>query len=214
MSVEKRKVLVDTDFINHVINSGSNEKEGENLLATLCDELGVIPYVHPWIADNEFVLTKTKNTIKHGIVKKLSWDEIVGTDSSMLEFYEMVVKDLYKKMQNEDLDLSRCSIKDLRMSRSSLGEIQTIIVAQQLNIPVFYSNDRGSKFLATKVNSSAFTLEVYDTPEIAIKISQNSNTNIEEKYCISMIHNATEDDKKKAKKCIAIVKENYRCTHN
>lgn len=104
--------------------------------------------------------------------------------------------------------------KTNEMSRSSLGEIQTIIVAQQLNIPVFYSNDRGSKFLVTKVNSSAFTLEVYDTPEISIKISQNSNTNIEEKYCISMIHNATEDDKKKAKKCIAIVKENYRCTHN
>lgn len=104
--------------------------------------------------------------------------------------------------------------KTNEMSRSSLGEIQTIIVAQQLNIPVFYSNDRGSKFLVTKVNSSAFTLEVYDTPEISIKISQNSNTNIEEKYCISMIHNATEDDKKKAKKCIAIVKENYRCTQN
>lgn len=210
MSDKERMVLVDTDFINHVVSSCKNSDDGERLLLALFDELGFVPYVHPWVAEFEFVDTKLKNTISHRIIKTLSWSELIGDNDELLPIYEFNVIDLYEKLTNIKLDLNGRPITTFRMAGSSLGEVQSVAAAQQLNVPILCSNDHGSKDLATLVNSSAYKLEVYNTSEIAIKISENQNTNIDINYCKSMIHNATEKSPDRRKKFVKILKNNYR----
>lgn len=209
MSDEEKIVLVDTDFINHILSAGKDYNDGERLLSELFSNMECTPYVHPWVADNEFVSTKLKSTISKGIIKKLSWCKLIGNDKELLDFYQFNVCDLYEKLMGVRLDLKGQSIVELRMSQSSVGEVQSVIAAQQLEISIFCSNDHSSKDLATLVNNSTYELKVYNVAETLTYISKMPETSITFEECKSIVHNAIPKNTKLRKSVIKTIKDNY-----
>ncbi|MBE6741873.1 MAG: hypothetical protein E7570_06160 [Ruminococcaceae bacterium] len=208
MSDNKRRALVDTDFVNHIISSSTN---GKDILQKIFEEFNIIPVVHPWVAANEFVTTGLQNLLKTGIIKVLSQSEIVGSDDEFLKQYEAVASQMYLRLNDESISFDG-KIFEIRKAQSSLGEIHTVITAKYLSIPIMCSDDHGAKDIAPLVNNDSFKLCVYNAFDVINEISQNSETKITYKECDRILSKCNEFNTKRYKELTKTIKENYR-TH-
>ena len=203
--MKKRIALVDTDFVDHILSVTTN---GEKLLELIFEEFGITPVVHPWVAEHEFVKTKMKKVLDSGLITTIPWKDILKDNKDTRKIYETAICDIYERLNHEELIIDR-PITEFRKAGESLGEIQSAITAQMLNIPILCSDDHGSKDIAPMLNSASFTLKVYNAFDVLNKTSQNPETAITYNDCDGILSKCHEKNAKKYKELTKIIKGNY-----
>ena len=162
------KVVVDTDFLNHILKT----PKGEDVMQKIIDFYGYELVLHPWVYDREI---KDINTVVDKYVQKkvkvLKYSDFLQTEDDEL-FYDIVFRDLYRNMnKNESVDGNYKSFKTYNKAGKNLGEIHSVILAKYAGIPLLLSDDYNAKEIAAKrVNTEGFMLDVKKSFDIMCDI--------------------------------------------
>lgn len=151
------KVVVDTDFLNHILNTPN----GKNVMQKIIDFYGFELVMHPWVYDREIKGIRTDiDTYVQENVKVLKYSDFLSQEDEQL--YDITFKDLYSAMnRGEPVDENYKTFKTYNRSQKNLGEIHSVILASFSGIPLLLSDDYNAKEIAAKrINSSTFQLDV------------------------------------------------------
>lgn len=186
MSNDDNRVLIDTDFLNHIMESKSTYEEGLSVFKTIFEELGVVPCTHRWVASNEMISSHLRKLVSDGHVKIIEWTDIIHSKGEE-KLYESNFCGLYERKEHKTLELNNCPITEYRSAGSSLGEIHLSLAAKELGIPLICSDDGGTKKLAKMMSDDSFTLKVHTLGEVLQKTSKNPDTSISYNECQKML---------------------------
>lgn len=163
--MQKTQVVMDSDFIQGIFGNGSEE-----LFKQLMDELGVIPVVHPYVANVELQYCKeAQKLIDDGYIKVIEYDEFLVSDVDKM-MYNVQVWDILDEISEKELppekyrDVFR---EDFRLTEYSIGEVMSELMARSMKLSLFASNDYGAKTVANiHINSTCYILEVKNIAEV------------------------------------------------
>ena len=162
------KVVIDTDFLNHILKT----PHGEEVMQKIVDFYGYELVMHPWVYEREIkgIYTKTETYVKNN-VKVLEYSDFLATGDDE-DLYEITFLDLYRSMNhNESVDGSYQSFKTYNMANKNLGEIHSVILAKYMGIPILLSDDYNAKEIAAKrISADSFQLEVKKSFDIMCDI--------------------------------------------
>lgn len=144
--MEENKVALDTDFISKITKYKSRDPAA--LFRDIFDVLGKTPVVHQFIAECELMNDKVAlSLIEDGVIKVIPYEEFLPENGSeQRDFYENMFRELNAKITGCSLD-EKTNIYE-RKAGHSFGEVHTVLMAVELGIPIFYSNDGGAKAVA------------------------------------------------------------------
>lgn len=142
-------MVLDTDFIGGITSyRAGNEKD---LFRRVFQALGREPVVHEFVAERELMHNAAaQQLIAEETLKVITAEEILRSWPAPYEdallLYRFSFDDLYQIIKGRPLDPDI----DIYESHSgmSFGELHSILLATTLQIPLFYSNDGGSKAAA------------------------------------------------------------------
>lgn len=163
--MQKTQAVMDSDFLQGILQNGSVE-----LFKQLMDELGVIPVIHPYVADVELQYCEdAQKLIEEGYVKKIEYSEFLFSDADRM-VYNKQVWDLLDEISEKDLppekyrDVFR---KGFRLTEYSIGEVLSELMAKSMKLPLFASNDYGAKHVADlHINNTRYQLDVRNVAEL------------------------------------------------
>lgn len=171
-------VLVDTDFFTNL----TNIEKDPDLFLNVMDDLEATPHVHQYVADNELFENKVfKKYKEQNIIKVITYSEFLNMDDEVdKEYYRLEFERLYKSINGSD-SLPE-DIFSFRKAKSNIGEIHSTILAQNINITIFFSNDNGAReMIKTHINTSSYTLSVKNIKmvftEVAMKKEKKTKWN-------------------------------------
>lgn len=152
------KVVVDTDFLNHILKTPN----GEEIMQKIVNFNGYELIMHPWVYDREIKgLNSAIEKYVNENVKILDYSDFLKTEEDEI-FYDMVLRSLYPEMnRGATLDESYRSFKTYNKSGVNLGEIHSVILAKFFGIPLLLSDDYNAKEIAAKrINEDGYQLDV------------------------------------------------------
>lgn len=158
------KVIVDTDFLNHILNTPN----GEDVMQKIIDFYGYELVMHPWVYGREI---KGINTAADAYVQKnvkvLEYSDFLETEDDVA-LYEIYFLDLHRSMnRNESVDGNYRSFKTYNKAGKNLGEIHSVILARFSGIPLLLSDDYNAKEIAAKrINADGYLLDVQKSFDI------------------------------------------------
>ena len=181
------KVIVDTDFLNHILNTPN----GESVMQKIIDFYGYELVMHPWVYGREI---KGINTAADAYVQKnvkvLDYSEFLETaDDKAL--YEIYFLDLYRNMNhNESVDGSYRSFETYNKAGKNLGEIHSVILARFSGIPLLLSDDYYAKEIAAKrINADGYLLDVKKSFDIMCDIVKTDKDILSRDDAFAVIRN-------------------------
>lgn len=156
---------MDSDFLQGILRNGSVE-----LYKQLMDEMGVMPVVHPYVAEVELQYCKeAQKLIDEGYIIKIEYSDFLASDADKA-LYNMQVWDIMEEISEKELppqkyrDVFR---KDFRLTEYSIGEVLSELMAKYMKLPLFASNDFGAKDVARfHINNSRYCLVVKNLAEL------------------------------------------------
>ena len=144
--MQENRVALDTDFINKITEYESRDPAA--LFRDIFDALGKTPVVHPFIAEHELMHNKVAlDLIEQGVIQTIPYEEFLPSeDAEARTFYTTMFRELNTK-------ITGCSLSEQTNifnsnAGHSFGEVHTVLMAVELGIPLFYSNDGGAKAAA------------------------------------------------------------------
>ena len=144
--MEDNRVALDTDFINVITEYRACDPA--TLFCDIFEALGKTPVVHPFVAECELMHNAVaRGLLENGVIQKISYEEFLpNEDAEMKTFYTTMFRELNTK-------ITGCSLSEkinifASNAGHSFGEVHTVLMAVELGIPLFYSNDRGAKAAA------------------------------------------------------------------
>lgn len=168
------KVAIDADFVI----STTQLDQGEFFLS-LMDELNVCPVFHQYVAEIELM--------NHEVVQNLIQQEkacVIRYDDFLLDKFD---RDKYREdvwelyfIENE-VDLPEEKYRDIyepgfRLQMRHLGEIMTELMAREMQLTMFASNDKGAKRLAKRhISNDRYQLKVKNLYDILLEIGKRPN---------------------------------------
>lgn len=167
------KVVVDTDFLNHILNTPN----GEDVMQKIVDFYGFELVMHPWVYDREIKgLNTNVDTYVQKNVQVLEYVDFLESEDEAL--YDIVFKDLYRCMnRDESVDESYRTFKTYNRAGKNLGEIHSVILAKFLGIPLLLSDDYNAKEIAAKrINTDTFQLDVKKSFDIMCDMISSDNS--------------------------------------
>lgn len=165
-------VALDSDFLNFLLDSekvmtANNVESAKSFFKSIFISLDLKPILHKFLYEQELLTNElVKDLVKDNFIRLISYDDFIKNER--LFFVEF--RDFYKSMNGVAFSESDESIFDFCQAHKNLGEIHTVLMAKELKIPCFFSNDHGAKFLARKINTAAYTLEVFNLIEVFKKV--------------------------------------------
>lgn len=141
--------VLDADFLNKI-----NEIRSVNpdeLFQKLMRELNCTPVVHPFVMDHElFGCGLAQRMQKQGVLRRVDYTEFLPAEKK--EKYEQQFRDLYRMLTSLEHERAMEADEDIfaRHAGKSYGEIHSVLMANQMGIPVFYSNDHSGKSLCRR----------------------------------------------------------------
>lgn len=179
------KVIVDTDFLNHILNT----KNGENTLETIVNYFDYELVMHPWVYNRE--IKNIKSNVQMYVEKNV---EILDYKDFLIEddriIYKFEFEALFEEMNHKKLNLGKQDFSTYNKSGENLGEIHSVILARFTNMPVLLSDDYNAKEIAAKrLNSQGYKLEVRNSFDLLIEIIANDKERINRNDALELICN-------------------------
>ena len=140
------QAVLDADFINKIDEIKSTDTK--QLFRKLMKELNCTPVVHPYVMSHEqFSCNLAQDMIEEGLLRSVDYKEFLPDDKR--EGYEQRFRDLYWDMTFEESGQGIEAHDNIfiRHAGCSYGEVHSVLMAAELGIPVFYSNDHSGKTL-------------------------------------------------------------------
>ena len=151
MESTKKKAAVDNDFLEKLV---SIEKfNAFELICLCCESFNVDPIIHSLVYDNEVQQEHpiTKKLIDGNVLSILACESFIPSMAEQI-YYEIVVRDLYYKLKEKELDLKDI-FKEWKR-QESLGEIHSISMCILIKCDIFLSDDNDSKEIRRLAQSS------------------------------------------------------------
>ena len=173
--MNKREVIVDCDFLSDLLKNTSTD-----FFKQMMDELGVSPVVHSYVADVELEYCKeAQELIKAGYIRKVEYAEYLKNEAqkeqynqSVWHILDIINDDELPPKQFQNVFQERFSYK-----KHSIGEVLSELMAKELKLELFASNDFGAKTVAKRhINSTRYELKVRNLAELLKEIGQRENT--------------------------------------
>jgi len=163
--MQKTQAVMDSDFLQGILHNGSLD-----LFRQLMDEMNVIPVIHPYVADVELqYCEEAQKLIKDGFIKRMENGDFLFAEEDKV-LYNSQVWDILDEISEKELppekyrDVFR---ENFRLTEYSIGEVLSELMAKNLKLPLFASNDYGAKRVARMhINSSKYHLEVKNIAEL------------------------------------------------
>ncbi len=159
----KIQAVVDADFTKHLCESGS-----EDLFERLMSALDRQPVMAWYVANTElFDCKKAQDLIKNGLIKVISPNDFLSDDVSR-HLFDLNVRSLAETINEVAIsDKADIYSDGFHLSGSNLGEIISELMAKELGIELFASNDKGAKrYAQSYINSQSYTLTVKNAGEL------------------------------------------------
>lgn len=179
--VEERRVVLDADFIMEIGRYQSGDSV--ELFRRMFCVMDKIPVIHPYVADNELDQNAfAKKLIEQGDLTVIAYGEFLPADPEEEEIYRQNFEDMYTMIRDRQASRGQGIMLPLdpgedifkRHARRSFGEIHSILMATELGIPLFYSNDGGAKTVARHFTKGSLIVE--NTEEVVKKILETDNS--------------------------------------
>lgn len=199
------KVVVDTDFLNHILKTTN----GEDMMQKIVDFYGYELVMHPWVYEREI---KNINTTVEAYVQKnvvvLNYTDFLKTEEDEM-LYDIVFQDLHREMnRGKTVDESYRSFKTYNKSGMNLGEIHSVILSRFSGIPLLLSDDHNAKEIAAKkINADGYEMNVEKSFDIMCDIVTKDKSILELEDIISVIRNHKQEYQKNY---IRQIKELYK----
>ena len=180
---QKKKVIVDTDFINYMIRG----KDGiDYYFNKIIADMNVTPVVHEFLYNKEMMgnplVTKLVKEQKLTVVK---YEDFLNDLND--PYYSSLFADLYRYCNERELDYGRANFRTYQEAEANLGEIHSVILALYTGYPLFFSNDNGSKTMAkTKINTSRYQLEVRNIIDVFDEIAVMETKSLTKKDFVNL----------------------------
>ena len=172
--------VVDSDFVQKIGEIRS--RDPYELFCRLMKELNGIPVVHPYVMEHElFNCELAKKLRDNGVLQIIEYEQFMPTTRK--KQYESAFKDLYHILTIEEYGTEQELDNNIftRHAKKSYGEIHSVLMASQMQIPIFYSNDHSGKILCHRFRN----LVSKNIQEICLDLEQRENCSItpkERKY--------------------------------
>lgn len=171
----KTQAVIDADFTKHLC-----ESESEDFFERLMNALERQPVMSWYVANKElFDCNKAQDLINKGVIKVISPEEFLSDDISR-KLFDINVRSLAEDINGEIIsDKADIFSETFHLSRSNLGEIISELMAKEMKIELFASNDWGTKRCAqTYINSKTYTLTVKNAGELFEEIAKQGKQNL------------------------------------
>ncbi len=172
------RVVLDADFINLITDI--QDSNPVDLFTRIFVALAKTPVVHPYVAQHELY----SNSVAQELIA--SSNLLVVEKDSFLPPGDMLMEDLYQKNFRDIYNvITKAPLRTLgdiwqHRAGNNFGEIHSILMATELGLPLFYSNDGGAKQAVTYFAHGR--LEVVNAAELADNLSNSAITGKERKY--------------------------------
>ena len=197
----RKKVIVDTDFMNYMIRG----KDGiDYYFNKIVNDLNLEPVVHEFLYSKEMMANPlVSKLVKEGKLTVIKYEDFLSDIDD--PYYGGLFADLYKYCNGRSLQYGKSNFRTYQESEANLGEIHSVILALYTGYPLFFSNDNGAKTMAkTKINTSSFQLDVRNIIDVFNEIAAMKNKTMTKKDFV----NLTKGDDRRKKK-IQEVKEKW-----
>lgn len=152
------RVVLDTDFINGIICY--EDGDGADLFRRVFYALGKTPVVHPYVADYElYGCTIAQELLNGGTLIRIPYGDFLPQNVGRHILYHKNFRDIHEIIREETRQQKKGveippvdpeeSIFD-RHGQRSYGEVHSSLMATELRIPLFYSNDRNARTAANR----------------------------------------------------------------
>lgn len=147
--MDKTQAVLDADFLNKI--NEIKKVEPDTLFQKLMTELNCTPVVHPFVMEHElFACGLAQRLRASGALRYVDYSEFLPEDKR--QRYEQQFRDLYRALTAREFGQSIEADADIfaRHAGKSYGEVHSVLMAAQMGIPVFYSNDHSGKILCKR----------------------------------------------------------------
>lgn len=143
MNLKRRKVVVDTDFLNHMV--AIRDFDAYRLICRCCEVLSVDPVIHFLVYDKEVVKDHpvTKQLVTTSVLEIIPFQSFLPLGAEA--YYKIIVEELYAHIHGRVIEL-----KDIFTEWKylvSLGEIHSLSMCYFIKCDIFLSDDEGSQKL-------------------------------------------------------------------
>ena len=163
--------LIDNDFLTHAIETRMDEKSKYVLLNSIFDVLNKTPMIHPWISNFEVLWDNqtVNDVISNTKIQTATWDDIHGNRSGRIAYYEILFKELFKKIHGTSF--GAYDVFSYCVKKQSLGELHNIAACIFCDCNLILSDDKDTKrFKALISQSRACNFEIYTRSELVERI--------------------------------------------
>lgn len=168
MEINEKTVAIDTDFINHIVETKSTIEEIENILKELFSYLQMNPIIHPLVYENEIDIKnkKIKHLFDNNIIVKVEFSEFINEEAGKI-YYIYLVREFFNVLLGESLEFTDEEIFSKWIRKKSLGEIHSISMCIMCNSNIFLSDDNDSKQLKNYIEQKGIgKITVYNRSEL------------------------------------------------
>ena len=174
--MDKILAVVDSDFVQKIGEIRS--RDPYELFCKHMDELNCIPVVHPYVMEHElFSCELAKKLLDNGVLRTIEYEEFMP--ATRKKQYESAFQDLYHVLTMNEFGTELEPDNDIftRHAKKSYGEIHSVLMASQMQIPIFYSNDHSGKTLCLRFRN----LVAKNIQEICLELQQRESCSITSK---------------------------------
>lgn len=199
-----KKVIVDTDFLNHILKSNNGQKTLQAIIELNEFEL----LMNCWVYEREIkgIFTDIQNFVDEHVTIINFTDFLKNEDEKNVYAFEF--RELFYEMNNEKVSLGAQTCFTYKKAGENLGEIHSVIMARFMNIPLLLSDDYNAKEIAAKrINLEGYVLDVINSFDILCNTAKIDKNAIPLGDAIAVIQNS---HYKQAKDYIKIIKEVYK----
>lgn len=145
----RTRAVLDADFINKI--NEIHQADKERLFEKLMNELDCLPVVHPYVMEHELFGCELAASMRgKGALCCMSYDTFMPAERK--DRYEQRFRELYRQMTLQENGREAEAHDDIfaRHAGCSYGEVHSVLMAAELGIPIFYSNDHSGKILCSR----------------------------------------------------------------
>lgn len=173
--MEKTLSILDADFINHICTVNN-----EHFFTDFMTSLNIKPAVAWYVAREELLsCQKAHELINNGELTIIKPEDFLEEEDQR-ELFCINVRRIANEVNEAQLPENVDIFDDnFHFSGKNLGEIISEMIAKEMNISLFASNDWGAKrYAQIYINSSLYKLNVYNMAEL-LNIIGNSDNKLE-----------------------------------
>lgn len=186
--MDKHCAVLDTDFLNLI----TNYRDGDpiDLFQRIMQGLDCSPVLHPYVAEHELNQNRiAMQLIDRGLVQVIPYESFLNRDDELeTMMYRRNFEDLHNAI-TEDIESKYGSseVKKLesntnifqRHAQMSFGEVHSLLMAAELQIPILYSNDHGAVIAARRFPPNR--IEVLNAEKVATSLEGKTEVSSKER---------------------------------